>query len=91
MTTTPLSARPTSSPLGKCTEAVKTAVPFEFKQDLERHWRALGYGSESDFVREALFIVVKGKDYLTNLHASRIDSVARNLAGIGTETEGAGQ
>lgn len=68
---------------GKCTEPVKTHVTFDFKDKLVRFWRERGYQSESDFVREALIVVVEGPKFLTDLHRDRIEALARNLSEIG--------
>ncbi len=90
MSDSPLSARPTSSAFGPSTEPVKTALPFEAKELLRRRWRAEGYGSESDLVREVLLVFLYGEKAMTNVHADRIRGVAQSMARTGTETlEGA--
>jgi hypothetical protein len=72
---------------GKQTQAVKTLVSDEFKDELTKFWRQQGYQSESDFIRELLIVTVHGPDYLTDLHAQRIRSLVRNTAGVGTERD----
>lgn len=72
-----------SHPLGKCTESVKTFVPEEIKDELSRKARELGYGSESEYVRELVIVALRGIEYLTSLHAERLERMSQNLAGIG--------
>lgn len=73
-------SRPTSSAYGcaKQDVTVKTSVTDQFKDELTRFWKAQGYASESDFVREALIGTVHGPKYLTDLHRQRIEALVRN-------------
>lgn len=75
----PVFARPTSSALGKATEPIKSMLPMEVKDDLTKLWRSLGYGSESDFLRELVMVRLYGSDFMANLHAQRIRGVSQNL------------
>jgi hypothetical protein len=78
----PLMSRPTSSALtGKNTCTVKTQVPDEVLEELQRFTKARGYGSVSDCMREILLVTLYGPDYLASLHAERIRSLVRNEAG----------
>lgn len=72
-----------SHPLGKCTEAVKTFLPEEIKDELSRKSRELGYGSESEYVRELVIVALRGMEYLTSLHAERLERMSQNLTGKG--------
>jgi hypothetical protein len=81
-----LAARPTSQGFGKCTAPLKTLVPDEAKDDFIRRARELGYGSDSDALRELVFIFTYGADHLAKVHTDRITRVAGNMAGIGPET-----
>jgi hypothetical protein len=80
-----LAARPTSQGFGKCTATLKTLVPDEAKDDFVRRARELGYGSDSDALRELVFIFTYGADHLAKVHTDRINRVAGNMAAIGTE------
>lgn len=78
-------SRPTSSALaGKNTCTVKTQVPDEVAEELQRFAKSRGYGSVSDCMREILLVTLYGPDYLASLHAERIRSLVRNESETGT-------
>lgn len=78
-------SRPIGSHLGgKQTEPVKTLVSDEFKGELTAFWRSRGYSSESDFLRELLYVTVMGPQFVSDLHRLRIESLARSGSEIGT-------
>jgi hypothetical protein len=70
-------------PLGKCTEPVKTLLPEDIKEELARKTRELGYGSESEYLRELVIVALRGKQYLASLHADRLQRMSQNLSEIG--------
>lgn len=72
-------SRPTSSALGKNTADLKTSVPDSVDDDIDALVRERGYPSKSDFLRELIFIGLYGSDFVLNLHAERIQALARNL------------
>jgi hypothetical protein len=69
--------------LGKCTEPVKTLLPEDIKEELARKTRELGYGSESEYLRELVIVALRGREFLASLHADRLRGLAQNLPGIG--------
>lgn len=73
---TPMFSRGASTtPFGKCTEEVKSLVPFEVKLGLENIAHGLGMNT-SEFVRELIMIRVLGKDRVARIAASRLSEVA---------------
>ncbi len=76
-----LFSRPTTSGWGKCTETLKCLVPDEEKAAFVSKSRALGYGSESDCLRELVMVFLHGHEAMAKVHAERL----RLLAGIGQE------
>lgn len=64
---------------------VKSLVDEDFKDELTRYWKARGFGSESDFIRECLMVAVLGQDAVERMHLDRIRLSFGNKAGIGTE------
>lgn len=81
-----LSSRPTSSGFGKCNVPAKTLLSDELNDDFARKWRALGYGSSSDVLRELVIVFTYGQEHLAKVHTDRIAALARNMSAIGTET-----
>lgn len=80
MTNTPLSARPTSSGLGKCISVLKTTVPEELAEEASKAAREGGYGSVSDWLREVVIVNLRGADWLLNVHANRIGALVQKSA-----------
>ncbi len=80
-------ARPTSCAIGgKQTAVLKTSVTDEVKDEFARWWRARGYQSESDCLREMVLVSIFGPSYLTDLHRQRIESLVQNPAMTGART-----
>lgn len=74
-------SRPTSSALaGKFDVAVKVLLNDELADELRVFARENGYGSVSDCLRELCIVAMRGEEYLASLHATRIASLARNVA-----------
>lgn len=80
-------SRPTTSGWGKATETIKCLVAPEVKEAFMRKQRELGYPSESDAMRELVICFAFGREYLTKVHAERIQRLAQTVAGIGPEDE----
>jgi hypothetical protein len=70
---------------GKQTCSLKTLVSDEVAEEFSLFARKRGYGSASDCLRELVLIAVYGVDYVADLHRQRIESLAPNRNGIGTE------
>lgn len=77
-------SRPTSSILGKNTAVLKTSVPDEVADRLERIARELGYRDGAEFRREAFIVLAFGEEELLDLHLQRIRALGRKLAGFTT-------
>lgn len=69
-----------SNPFGKCTEEVKTLVPYEIKEAVARLANEHGM-TPSEFLREIVMIRVLGVDDVRRIYESRLNSIA----GIGRE------
>jgi hypothetical protein len=75
-------SRPTSSILGKNTAVLKTSVPDEVAERLERMARDLGYRDGAEFRREAFIMMAFSEEELLDLHQTRIRALGRKLAGF---------
>lgn len=77
----PLASRSgTSNPFGKCTEEVKTLVPFDIKEDFSRLAHEHGL-TPSEFLRELVMVRVLGVDRVRRIYEQRLNGIA----GIGQE------
>lgn len=75
------SSRPTSSPLhGKFDVCVKVMLNDEMSDALRAASREHGFGSVSDCLREVIAVFLFGEERLIDLHASRIKTLAKNMA-----------
>lgn len=78
-----MASRSGNSVLGKCTEPVKTMLPIELLQQMQRRARDLGM-TDSEYVRDLIAVSVLGLETVASMHRSRLEAVAMNRAGIGT-------
>lgn len=69
-----------TSPFGKCTEEIKSKLPFEIKESFTRIAHDAGM-TESEYLREMIMIKVLGLDMVRKIHAERLERVA----GIGPQ------
>ena len=68
----PLASRSgTSNPFGKCTEEVKTLVPFEIKEGFARLAHEHGV-SPSEYLREIVMVNVVGVDGVRKIYEERL-------------------
>ena len=68
----PLESRSgTSNPFGKCTEEVKTLVPFEIKEGFARLAHEHGV-SPSEYLREIVMVNVVGVDGVRKIYEERL-------------------
>lgn len=77
-------SRPTSSIGGKNSLVLKTSVPDEVGEMLDRKARELGYRDGAEFRREVFILVAFGEQALLNLHSQRIRGLGLNLGGFST-------
>jgi len=61
----------TSNPFGKCTEEVKTLVPFEIKEGFARLAHEHGV-SPSEYLREIVMVNVVGVDGVRKIYEERL-------------------
>lgn len=74
-------SRPTSSPLaGKFDVCTKVMLNDEMSDALRIASREHGFLSVSDCLREVIAVFLYGEDQLIDLHASRIKTLAKNMA-----------
>lgn len=72
----PLASRSgTSNPFGKCTEEVKTLVPFEIKEGFARIAHEHGV-SPSEYLREIVMVNVIGIDGVRKIYEERLSRMA---------------
>ena len=71
---------------GKCDEEIKVRIPFELKRRVQELAHTLGT-TESDFVRDLLFIRVEGFDHFRSVMEARARAVAGPLSMTGTSGE----
>jgi len=77
----PLASRSgTSNPLGKCTEDLRTKVPYAIKDGICRLANEVGM-SEAEYLRDLLMVHVLGIDVVTKIQQDRIN----RFAGMGQE------
>lgn len=68
----PLASRSgTSNPFGKCTEEIKTLVPFEVKEGFARIAHEHGV-SPSEYLREMVMVNVIGIDGVRKIYEERL-------------------
>lgn len=73
---TPLASRSgTSNPFGKCTEELKTLVPFEIKEGFARIAHEHGV-SPSEYLREVVMVNVIGIDGVRKIYEKRLACMA---------------
>lgn len=78
---TPAFSRTTSaSPFGKCTEELKTKIPYEVKESFGRLAHELGV-TESELLRDMVMTRLFSAEHLVSLYAKRLAGVA----GMGQE------
>ncbi|OGT02140.1 MAG: hypothetical protein A2143_00650 [Gallionellales bacterium RBG_16_57_15] len=70
----------TTNHFGKCTEEIKTRVPYELKEGFARIASDAGM-TESEYLRKMLELKVFGLDMVRKIH----DEQLRQVAGIGRE------
>ena len=79
---TPLS-RASLPGFGKCTEPLKTMLPFEVKAEFEARSRELGYDGDSDCLRDLVIVWLRGADEVAKLHAERVRKLSITGTGLG--------
>lgn len=73
---TPLASRSgTSNPLGKCTEDIRTKVPYAIKDGLCRLANELGM-SEAEYLRDLLMVHILGVNEVSKIQQDRINRFA---------------
>lgn len=71
----PLASRSgTSNPFGKCTEELKTLLPFEIKEGFTRIAHEHGV-SPSEYLRELVMVHVIGIDGMRKIYEDRISGL----------------
>lgn len=72
----PLASRSgVSNPFGKCTEELKTLIPFEIKEGFARLAHEHGV-SPSEYLREIVMVTVIGIDGVRNIYEKRLERMA---------------
>jgi len=72
----PMASRAGSSnPFGKCTEEIKTLVPYEVKEGFARLANDNGM-TPSEFMRELVMVRVLGVDGVRKIYDQRLNRVA---------------